>query len=319
MLVTGGTGVLAGHVARWLARAGAGHLVLASRRGAEAPGMTERVAELERLGARVTVVSCDVRDRERLRSVLADIPAEFPLSAVVHTAGIGRLQPLAEITTADLAEVMAAKAGGAAHLHELTRDMDLDAFVLFSAVSATWGVGRQAHYGAANAYLDALARHRRAHGLVATSIAWTGWSGAGMAVEDAALETLRRNGLPADAWDRLGMSKEEAARQVADRWGLRPVAPETQLVVLGKVLDRDETTVTVVDVDWPRFVAGYASARPRPLLDEIPEARAAMSTDDHVDGTARTSGTCCVACRGPSRWPTWSTWCGSTPRPSSGT
>jgi len=274
-LITGGSGVLAGHVARWLARHGAGHLVLASRRGQAAPGTAQRVAELERLGARVTVAECDVRDPAAVAAVLDALPPEYPLATVVHTAGVGRLQALDDTTPADLAEVMDAKVAGARHLHELTRDLDLDAFILFSAVSATWGVGRQGHYGAANAYLDALARHRRDQGLTATSVAWTGWTGGGMAVEDASAETMRRRGLGDGAWTQLGMTKEEAAQETADRWGLRALDPDRQLAALQQVLDHDETTVTVVDVDWDRFLAGYAFARRRPLLDEIPQARRA--------------------------------------------
>ncbi|TDD50923.1 type I polyketide synthase [Saccharopolyspora elongata] len=276
VLITGGTGVQAGHVARWLARSGAGHLVLLGRRGDAAPGMAERVAELEALGAEVTVVACDVRDREALRGVLAAIPAERPLSAVVHAAGIGRLQSLPDTSPADFAEIAEAKAVGARHLHELTEDLDLDAFVLFSAITATWGVGRHGSYGAANTYLEALAQHRRARGLPATAIAWGGWAGDGMAVRDAAEDTLRRRGLPWGAWAEAGSTMQEAADETLRRWGVHVMAPELLITALQQTLDVDETLVTIADMDWERFVTGFTLARRRPLLDELPEARQAI-------------------------------------------
>ncbi|MFJ2847520.1 type I polyketide synthase [Streptomyces sp. SID4946] len=280
VLVTGGTGVLAGHVATWLAEQGAGHLILASRRGPQAPGIAERVRRLEELGAEVTVVACDVRDREAVRELIAGVPERYPLTAVVHTAGIGRLQALSDTTPQDFSDVFAAKAAGARHLHELTVEagVQLRAFVLFSAVSAVWGVGRQGHYGAANAYLLALAEHRRNQGLAATAIAWTGWTGGGMAVEDASQEALRRHGLPQGAFDRLGMTKEDAAAETGELWGLRGVDPRHQMEVLRRALDRDEAVTVVADVDWERFTTGYASARRRPLLAGIPEALRVMDS-----------------------------------------
>ncbi|OPF73780.1 type I polyketide synthase [Streptomyces antioxidans] len=285
VLITGGTGALAGHVATWLADQGAGHLMLASRRGPEAPGVAERVAELRARGAEVTVVACDMRDREAVRGLLDAVPGRHPLTAVVHCAGIGRLQALADTTPQDFSDVFAAKAEGARHLHELIEEMGirLDAFILFSAVSAVWGVGRQGHYGAANAYLLALAEHRRSLGLAATALAWTGWTGGGMAVEDASQETLRRHGLPDGAFDRLGMTKEEAAAETGELWGLRGIDPRTQLEVLRTALDRGDAITMVADVHWERFTTGYASARRRPLLAGIPEALALM---ERLDGPA---------------------------------
>ncbi|WP_326806742.1 type I polyketide synthase [Streptomyces sp. NBC_01775] len=278
VLITGGTGVQAGHVARRLARDGAPHLLLLGRRGDAAPGMPERVRELEALGARVTVAACDVRDREALRRVLAAVPEDLPLSAVFHTAGVGRLQELEDTSPADLADIVEAKAVGARHLHELTEDLGLDAFVLFSAVTATWGVGRHGSYGAANTYLEALAQHRRTHGLPATAIAWGGWAGDGMAVRDAAQETLRRRGLPADAWAEAGLTRQEAADETLHRWGVHVLEPEQLLAALQYSLDADETLVTVADMDWERFVTGFALARRRPLLRELPEAWEAVET-----------------------------------------
>ncbi|WP_345600236.1 type I polyketide synthase, partial [Streptomyces coacervatus] len=259
VLVTGGTGALGAHVARWLAGNGAEHLVLTSRRGPEAPGAEALTAELTGMGVQVTVAACDVTDRDALEGLLAGVPR---VTAVVHTAGAGQYAPLAQTGPGDIAEVMAAKVTGAAHLDALFADAPLDAFVLFSSIAGVWGSGGQGAYAAANAFLDALAEQRRARGLAATAIAWGPWADGGLVADDEAAEQLRRRGLPV-----LPVQRSISALQGA--------------------LDRAETTVTVADVDWERFVPAFTAARPRPLIADLPEVRRVLAEADTGTGAER--------------------------------
>nr|WP_035304435.1 type I polyketide synthase [Actinokineospora inagensis] len=174
VLVTGGSGALGGHVARWLTERGVRKVILASRRGTAVDGC---------LG-----IACDVTDRDALAALLA----EHPVDAIIHTAGVVDAAPLTEVTPEHLADLAHAKVTGAVNLHELAPNVHL---VLFSSIAGTWGAGGQAGYSAANAALDGLAELRRTQGLPVTSIAWGPWAGEGMLTTDGAEDYLRRRGL----------------------------------------------------------------------------------------------------------------------------
>ncbi|WP_143677985.1 type I polyketide synthase, partial [Streptomyces rhizosphaericus] len=260
VLVTGGTGALGAHVARWVVAEGAEHVVLTSRRGLAADGAPQLKAELEAMGALVSVVACDVADREALTEVLAGIPERFPLRGVVHAAGVLDDGVLDGLSVDRVAGVLGVKVEGAWHLHELTADLDLDAFVLFSSFAGVVGGAGQGAYAAANAYLDALAALRRGVGLAGTAVAWGPWAEAGMAAEGRAEERLRG-----------GM--------------VSPMAPSLAVAALRWAVGHDEASLVVADVDWERLAPGLAGAGGGALLGDIPEVRKHLAT---VNGGATT-------------------------------
>jgi polyketide synthase 12 len=176
VLITGGTGMAGSALARHVvSRYGARNVVLVSRRGLDAPGVAELLTELGATGAQVQVVACDVADREALAKVIADIPVQRPLSGVIHAAGMLDDAVISSLTPERVDAVLRAKVDGAWNLHELTRDLDVSAFVLFSSMAGLAGASGQANYAAANSFLDGLAVHRRSYGLPAMSLGWGLW------------------------------------------------------------------------------------------------------------------------------------------------
>ncbi|WP_329199398.1 SDR family NAD(P)-dependent oxidoreductase [Streptomyces sp. NBC_00667] len=201
VLVTGGTGGLGALVARHLVvEHGVRHLLLLGRRGPDAPGVAELASDLTELGARVTVAACDVADREALDGVLAGVDGAHPLSGVVHVAGVADNGVVGALTMERMDAVLRPKADAAWHLHELTRDLGLSAFVMFSSAGGLVLAAGQGNYAAANVFLDALAAHRHAEGLPATAMAFGLWDvNTGMAAHltEADRDRMRRAGTPA--------------------------------------------------------------------------------------------------------------------------
>ncbi|WP_367127523.1 SDR family NAD(P)-dependent oxidoreductase [Saccharothrix sp. HUAS TT1] len=260
VLVTGGTGGLGSLVARHLVTAhGVRRLVLAGRRGPAAGGVGALVADLTGLGAHVDVVACDVADRAALTGLLA----EHPVTAVVHAAGVLDDGVLGSLTPKRLAAVFGPKADAAWHLHELTRDAGLAAFVLFSSFAGLAGTPGQANYAAANAFLDALARRRRADGLAATSLAWGTWASAGS--RDSAMSA--------------GLTDNDLRRLAAG--GVVPLGAEQGLALFDAATARADAAVAPVRFDLPGL---RALPQPPPLLRAlVPAARRTASATGNRD------------------------------------
>ncbi|WP_425484947.1 SDR family NAD(P)-dependent oxidoreductase [Amycolatopsis anabasis] len=221
VLITGGSGTLAGLVARHLVTAhGVGRVVLASRSGAIPEAASDLAAEV--LG-----VACDVADREAVARLLAEIPERHPLTAVVHTAGVLDDGVIESLTADRIDRVLRPKVDGARNLHELTEHLDLAAFVLFSSGATTFGAPGQGNYAAANAYLDALAQRRRRAGLPAVSLAWGLWA--------------ERSGLTGD------LSEGDLARMA--RSGSAAMATEEALALFDAALRAEPAVLVPVHLD----------------------------------------------------------------------
>jgi acyl transferase domain-containing protein len=232
-LLTGGLGALGLEVARWMAARGARHLVLVGRRGASASAAGV-IAEIERDGARVRVVSADITSADDVSRLLSTIADEMPpLRGIVHAAGVLDDGVLAQQTRDRFARVLAPKVAGTWNLHVATRDLPLDFFVLFSSVAGVLGTPGQGNYAAANVFMDALAHERRRDGLPALSIDWGPWADAGMAANVAAANRER--------W---------AAR------GFRLMGTGEALALFGRLLSSDAAQAVVL----PRTGSGVIAA-----------------------------------------------------------
>jgi acyl transferase domain-containing protein/acyl carrier protein len=218
LLITGGTGGLGALIAEHLAATGqASHLVLASRRGPDAPGAADLLARLREQGASAEAVACDVADRDQLAALLNNLRTVRRLAGVVHTAGVLDDATMDGLTPARLDTVLRPKADAAWHLHELTADDPPPVFVLFSSIAGLLGNPGQGNYAAANTFLDALAAYRRGQGLPAVSVAWGLWD-----TESSAASAARPTGYLSG---QKGMAGQADAARMA-RAGIAPLSAD---------------------------------------------------------------------------------------------
>jgi NAD(P)-dependent dehydrogenase (short-subunit alcohol dehydrogenase family)/acyl carrier protein len=242
-LITGGSGALGLHVAKWLVSRGAKDITLVSRRGLVDSGLQLQLDEWKSRGATVSVVNGDVSCAADVERLVGAFTANRPLRGIVHAAGIDHESRISDARTEEIQRVLAPKLMGGWFLDRATRNMPLDFFICFSSISAVIGSTGHAHYAAANAFLDQLCRERRRLGLPALSIAWGPWAGGGMADE----EQLRRF----EAIGNRGLNPSEAIR------------------ALDHLAGRPDCAITVADLDWDRFLPAYEARRTSPLMSSI--------------------------------------------------
>ncbi|OMC42985.1 hypothetical protein A5744_15075 [Mycobacterium sp. IS-1264] len=261
VVVTGGTGMAGSALAEHLAtRYGVAHVVLVSRRGSDAEGAAEVVSRLEGAGARVSVVACDVADRDAVAALIAGLPPQYPLRGVFHAAGLLDDGLIGSLTPDRVDAVLRAKVDGAWNLHELTQGLDVSAFVMFSSMAGIVGAPGQGNYAAANSFLDGLAAYRRAQGLAGLSVAWGLWEQAS------------------------GMTRHLGERDKArmTRAGLAPLSTEHALQLFDEAMLAERPVLVAARID----AAGLgASGAVPPLLRELaarPGRRLVIDTDTAV-------------------------------------
>ncbi|MGV9299552.1 type I polyketide synthase [Amycolatopsis sp. NPDC003676] len=278
VLVTGGTGVLGQLIARHLVTEhGVRNLLITSRRGPAAPGADEFVASLTELGASVSLVACDLASRDAVAALIADVPSDHPLTAVIHTAGVVDDGVLLSLTPERMDAVLRPKVDAAWHLHELTASLDLAAFVLYSSAGGTLGAAGQANYSAANVFLDALAHHRAAQGLPAVSLAWGLWSEGGMSndLADTDLIRMARSGVfglsfadGLELFDATVAAGQPSLVPVRlDMSGLRADAHSVPAMLRGLI--RGRRRVEAVDDSWNQVLRLSGAERVRAAVDLV--------------------------------------------------
>ncbi|AGC46258.1 polyketide synthase [Myxococcus stipitatus DSM 14675] len=272
-LITGGLGGLGLRTASWLVARGVRHLVLAGRTELPEPGTWDALPEnnphaaalqalrgLQAQGTSVRYVRCDMGEPDQVRALIAECRrGPVPLVGILHAAGTAEPRAWMETDARVLTSVFQPKALGAWLLHELTQDLPLHCFVLFSSAASVWGSQGMAAYASANHFLDALAHHRKARGLPATSVNWGRWSEGGMA-------------------------GSEEARRFFSQVGLDVVPTSAALSMLGRLVDAGITQRTVAAVDWARFKPLHEARRRRPLLEHLAvEGTAARASVDRPE------------------------------------
>lgn len=244
-LITGGLGSLGLHLAQWLVQEGARNLALLGRRS-PSPEALDVIQRLQAAGTKVLTLQADVTVSSDLaqawKMLVATLP---PVAGVIHAAGAVDYVPLADLDVDGLKRVLSPKVAGGLLLHEFTKGLELDFFLLFSSIASVWGGKGQASYAAANQFLDALAHYRHQQGLPALSINWGPWAGGGMAVPDFA------------DW--------------MARIGIQPLPAKSAIAVMDQLIPFGNPQATVVDVDWTRFRSLFELQGPRPLFAQLPD------------------------------------------------
>jgi len=264
-LVTGGLGGFGLRTAQWLVSKGAKNLVLISRSG---PGSVEAqatVTELQARGIKVLATACDVTDRKALSTLFAQIAAKMPpLRGIVHAAVVIEDALIRNTNVEQIRKVFAPKILGAQYLHELTRDMKMDFFVLYSSATTLFGNPGQGNYVAANAQLEALTMARRAAGLPALCIRWG-------AIEDVGF--LARN--------------EAIKNALQSRMGGSTIQSVDALNILEELIVSDRSNLGVLELDWHSLSRFLPSAASPKFHDLVGQAAEGESDEDHADDIQR--------------------------------
>lgn len=255
-VVSGGTGGLGLEVTRWLAAQGAGEIIVFSRGGAT-PAAVSRIEEVPKNGAAIRILKADVGSSSDMTKLAADLErGSLPVGGVFHLAGTLGWTPLMELDGEEMESVLRPKVLGGWLLHRLFAGPQLDHFVCFSSIASAWGSKGQAHYAAANSFLDGLVGLRRANQLPACSIQWGPWSGSGM-IPESGLESL-------------------------SRMGVASLSPPAATGAMQAILAGDAPTSIVARIDWNKLAPLFEAAGVHQTFGRLVAAAAAEASDQNV-------------------------------------
>ncbi len=259
-LITGAFGGYGKVLARWLVECGARHLVVTSRSGASNPEAAKFVIDLEKRGVEVRVVPADIGAPDDVRKLFAEVESfGQPLRGLFHLAMVIDDAPLAALTAQRMRTVLEPKARGAWLLHEATREMKLDCFVMFSSVSSIFGNPAQGNYSAANAFLDSLAHHRQALGLPALTVNWGVLGGEGY------------------------VARNERVADFLARQGTMEISPGEATALLESFLRAGSAQAISIRVDWGKWRQFFRTMQENPFLERI---FAALESQESVGATS---------------------------------
>lgn len=242
-LVTGGLGMLGRRVARWLISNGAKHLVLTSR-NANAEEAQELFSPADTTGVSIKLVAADISRDDDVSRLIRTINKEGPpLRGVVHSAGVLDDGILAQLDWDRFSRVFEPKIYGSWLLHECTKSLELDFFILQSSLLSLLGSAGQANYSASNTFLDSLAAHRRSAGLPATAINWSAWSEGGLATRSGARGE--------EMWSSLGV---------------KFISPDLAMQGFDRLMHRDVEQIAVAIADWSTYAGKVGKP---PFLAEL--------------------------------------------------
>ncbi|MDJ0903718.1 MAG: SDR family NAD(P)-dependent oxidoreductase, partial [Xenococcus sp. MO_188.B8] len=243
-LITGGLGAIGLEVAAWMVKQGVKHLVLTGRRGIVSSETEAAIFSMEELGARILVAKADVSSLQDMTRVLKEVSSSMPpLGGIIHAAGVSQYQTIENMDLDTFESVLRPKTIGTWVLHQLTQTLDIDFFINFSSIASVWGSKGQAHYSAANKFLDVFANHRQRLKMKTLSVNWGLWASDGMATAEA--------------------------QGILTRMGLKALQAKQAVIILEYLIGLDVSQITVANVDWTLFKEFYEARGQRLLLEKI--------------------------------------------------
>jgi acyl transferase domain-containing protein/thioesterase domain-containing protein len=266
-LISGGLGGIGLEISKWLVQQGANELILISRNAPKDKNSIDIIESLSNKGVKIHIVSCDISDYIKLKSVFDSLQLHVKLKGVIHAAGSYSSEKIDQLEKNNLQHALNPKLEGLLVLNELTKNIKLDFFVCFSSISAIWGAKNYGAYAAANYFMNVFMDHRRQYGLPGISI-------------------------NCGPWDHVGMAMQDNRKEQFINAGILPLAPEVALSLIDFAIKEDKNNLIIADIDWSVLIDSFDGFKTAVLFRGleyerpqkfIPGSNSVVSDDLHVD------------------------------------